>query len=178
MAHFAERGYKATTIRGVARDAGVSPSSVQHHFSSKEGLREACDTYVANQLRHGVAEKVTRESTGDTEAPAASLDEAPPILRYLARALTEDSPTAATLFDEIVELTEAHLANLEDAESSSWGAPMSDQAAVYTAMKLGVIVLHSHLSRNLDVDTLTPEGIARVQPAIVDIVAPHLRLDA
>ena len=177
MAHFAERGYKATTIRGVARDAGVSPSSVQHHFSNKDGLREACDTYVANQLRRGVAEKVTRESTGDTEA-AASLDEAPPILRYLARALTEDSPTAATLFDEIVELTEAHLSNLEDAESYSWRAPMSDQAAVYTAMKLGVIVLHSHLSRNLDVDTLTPEGIARVQPAMLDIVAPHLRSNA
>lgn len=46
------------------------PAPSQHHFANKDGLREACDTYVSNQLRRGVAENVTRESTGDTEAPA------------------------------------------------------------------------------------------------------------
>jgi AcrR family transcriptional regulator len=173
--HFAERGYKATTIRGIAQDAGVSPSSVQHFFGTKDGLRDACDAYVAEQLRRGVAEDTTGSSRPDHEARTATHRAAGPTLRYLARALTEGSATAAALFDQILVLTEAYLTNLGEETSGAWQADLRDQAAVFAAMKLGVIVLHHHLSRALGVDTLAPEGIARVQPAILDIVAPHLR---
>jgi len=37
-ARFARDGYEATTIRGVASDAGVDPSLVMQFFGSKEGL--------------------------------------------------------------------------------------------------------------------------------------------
>lgn len=174
LTEFAERGFKATTIRGVAGRAGVSPSSVQHHFGTKEGLRDACDVYVTEQLRRGVAEGVTSQSP-DPDMLAAISDTAGPILRYLARALTEGSPTVAALFDEVVALTETYLANLNEAAFQSWDAPARDQAAVFAAMKLGVIVLHGQLSRALDIDPFAPEGMTRVQHAILDIVAPHLK---
>jgi AcrR family transcriptional regulator len=35
---FAARGYRATTLRGVAADAGVDPALVLHFFGSKAGL--------------------------------------------------------------------------------------------------------------------------------------------
>jgi AcrR family transcriptional regulator len=35
---FAERGYDRTTIRGVARDAGVDPALVAHYFGPKDAL--------------------------------------------------------------------------------------------------------------------------------------------
>ena len=35
---FAEQGFERTTIRGVARAAGVDPALVMHYFGSKEGL--------------------------------------------------------------------------------------------------------------------------------------------
>jgi AcrR family transcriptional regulator len=35
---FARFGYDATTIRGVAADAGVDPALIMHFFQSKEGL--------------------------------------------------------------------------------------------------------------------------------------------
>jgi len=35
---FAERGYEKTTIRGVARDAGIDPSMVVYLFGSKDEL--------------------------------------------------------------------------------------------------------------------------------------------
>jgi AcrR family transcriptional regulator len=38
---FATRGYAATSLRGVAREAGVDPSLVTHFFGSKDGLFEA-----------------------------------------------------------------------------------------------------------------------------------------
>lgn len=38
---FATQGYAATSLRGVARTAGVDPSLVTHFFGSKDGLFEA-----------------------------------------------------------------------------------------------------------------------------------------
>lgn len=38
---FGERGYAATSVRGVARSAGVDPSLVLHYFGSKDGLFDA-----------------------------------------------------------------------------------------------------------------------------------------
>jgi AcrR family transcriptional regulator len=35
---FAREGYTATTLRAVARDAGVDPALIVHHFGSKEAL--------------------------------------------------------------------------------------------------------------------------------------------
>ena len=38
---FGEQGYGATSVRAVAREAGVDPSLVLHFFGSKDGLFEA-----------------------------------------------------------------------------------------------------------------------------------------
>ncbi len=40
-AQFAARGYTATTLRSVARAAGVHPALIHHHFGSKEQLYDA-----------------------------------------------------------------------------------------------------------------------------------------
>ncbi|MGH3343715.1 MAG: TetR family transcriptional regulator [Carbonactinosporaceae bacterium] len=39
---FADSGYDATTIRGIARSAGVDPALVHHYFGSKDNVFEAC----------------------------------------------------------------------------------------------------------------------------------------
>ena len=39
---FAERGYEATTIRGIAAEAGVDPALVMHFFGSKDALFAEC----------------------------------------------------------------------------------------------------------------------------------------
>lgn len=36
--HFGERGFDDTTLRGVAREAGVDPALIIHYFDSKAGL--------------------------------------------------------------------------------------------------------------------------------------------
>jgi AcrR family transcriptional regulator len=172
LAHFAERGVEGTTIRGVARDAGVSPSLVQHHFGTKEGLRAACDAYVAEALRADVKRGVTERGLGDADFLAAAYESAPLIVRYLARALTDGSATGATLFDQIVALTEEYLTGRPQAQRTA-PEDLRGQAAVFTAMKLGVVVLHRHLSRALGVDALAPEGLMRTTTAVLDIVSPE-----
>lgn len=38
---FAAQGYAATSIRAIARDAGVNLAAINYHFGSKQGLMEA-----------------------------------------------------------------------------------------------------------------------------------------
>lgn len=48
---FATQGVAATSLREVARTAGVAPGLVVHHFGGKEGLRRAVDDEVIDVLR-------------------------------------------------------------------------------------------------------------------------------
>ncbi|MGZ8715092.1 MAG: helix-turn-helix domain-containing protein, partial [Mycobacterium sp.] len=43
-------------LRSVAEAAGVSAALVIHHFGSKDGLRKACDEYVAEEVRQSKSE--------------------------------------------------------------------------------------------------------------------------
>lgn len=64
---FAERGYRATTVRHIGDAAGVLSGSLYHHFDSKETiLDELLSTYLDNLL-------TTYREIGKTPDPAAAL---------------------------------------------------------------------------------------------------------
>lgn len=166
LAQFAERGVKATTIRGIADAAGVSLGLVRHHFGSKDELREACDAYVLGELRTMVG-----SSRADRNLESAAFIDgvhkaAPPLLRYLARALVDGSPAAAAMFDELVALTEEHLSR-QHAEGDHRA-----RATVLTAMKLGIVVLNEHVTRALGSDAFAPRGAIRVGRAQLEMLRP------
>jgi len=166
LRQFAERGFAATTIRDVAAAAGVSPALVRHHFGSKDGLREACD-------RHALAAyiDIAESSVSSGELPEGRHigQEDSWLVRYLALALVEDSPTATAIFDALVAVTEDHLRTREGST-----ADVHAQAVVLTAMRLGVTVLHRHVGHALDTDVFSEEGVARVSLATLDLLAPGL----
>ena len=47
---FATDGYRATTVRQIAADAGVNVALINRYFVSKEGLFEACMLRTSNEL--------------------------------------------------------------------------------------------------------------------------------
>jgi hypothetical protein len=141
---------------------------VQHHFGTKDGLRAACDAHVLEYLRGGVEEGIDRGRIGEPSFIAAIHRSAPPVLRYLARALVDGSPAAAKVFDEIVALTEQHLGAVPgDSDAHT-------RAVVFTGMRLGLTVLHEHVSRGLGTEMFAPDGAARVGLATLDLVAPQI----
>jgi TetR/AcrR family transcriptional regulator, regulator of cefoperazone and chloramphenicol sensitivity len=168
MRLFADHGGKATTIRAVAEQAGVAPGLVSHHFGSKQGLRDACDDYVLEYLRQIIKEGVGEQGVADPAYLDTVYQGAADVLRYVARALVDDSAAAATLFDNFVALTEEYLATLHGGASQS---DLRTQAAVLVAMRLGVWVLHPHLLRVLDAETLTPQLMARLSAAVLDVLS-------
>jgi AcrR family transcriptional regulator len=115
---FASRGTAATTIRDVAKAAGVSPGLVQHHFGTKAGLQKAVDEFVVADaletitdlpasLEERSAEFAARMGAVTRDRPAAVL--------YLARAASEGSELGLRAFKEIVDFGVREFRAMEEA---------------------------------------------------------------
>src|SRR5262245_17253182 len=117
LAAFAAGGVKATSIRDIAEDAGVSPGLVQHYFPTKAALRDAVNQHVIavvaarfDDLPAGADRRAPFAELGDriTALVRANPDEA----RYAARAIAEGDEAALRLFDGFVEIARGQLDRL------------------------------------------------------------------
>jgi AcrR family transcriptional regulator len=170
LAEFGAQGIAGATIRGIAKRAGVSPALVQHHFGTKEGLRAACDDHVLAYYRGTAEAAFDRGEIGESSFLSTIYASSQPVLDYLARALVDGTPAAATVFDEMVNLTERYFADRPGL------ADPRTRAIVYTSMRLGGLVLHQHMTRLLEVDSITDAG-PQLGRATLDIVSPDLLPD-
>ncbi|MFD0690916.1 TetR/AcrR family transcriptional regulator [Actinomadura fibrosa] len=173
LEQFATHGLKGTTIRGVAEAAGVSPGLVQHHFGSKQKLREVCDEHVMREIRR-IKMDALDTGTGDPGYLSAVVRASVPIRRYLARTLVEGSPAAAKLFDESVEFTKEMLEAPPPGLSKPATTDLDAYAAAMTSIAFGVVALHEHLSRALGEDTLSAEGYPRLAKALMEIFTDNI----
>ncbi|MDF6020334.1 TetR family transcriptional regulator [Streptomyces sp. JH34] len=105
-AEFAERGYDKTSIRGVAKAAGVDPALVHHYFGTKDEVFAAAVEVsfepalllpsVLDGASEDVGERLARYFVGVWENPASRA----PLLAILRSALTHDA--AAKVLREFV----------------------------------------------------------------------------
>lgn len=171
----ATNGVAGTSVRAVAAAAGVSPGLVIHHFGSKEGLRLACDEHVARLIHE---RKLAASAAGPALDPLASLRQAgsgPPVLRYLARTLTEHSPQTAALIDALVANAAEQTRRGIEAGILRPSRDEYARAAVLSIWTLGALVLHEHVERLLGEDlTGDPTRIPRYLNAVVDILGEPL----
>jgi AcrR family transcriptional regulator len=106
LALFAADGVAATSLRGIARTAGVSPALVIHHFGSKEGLCRAVDEAVVKRIEVALAE-VPVEGSGNEllegrgKAMVTLLRAQPVLCDYIGRALSENTEASAALFHRL-----------------------------------------------------------------------------
>src|ERR1700740_3710142 len=79
---FGEHGL-GVGLRSIAEAAGVSAALVIHHFGSKDGLRKACDDYVAEAIPSGKSEAVRSSDPATWFAAMAESEEYAPLMSYL-----------------------------------------------------------------------------------------------
>lgn len=167
---FGERGVESATIRDIARAAGVSGGLVRHHFGSKGDLRAACDSYALGQLVR-VKEQAVLE--GQIASPGFMSSAQPRmlvLLKYFARSMVDGSPSAGSMFDEMVSVGEGWLAQHHRGQMRDPRA----YAALLVAMELGALAMREQLSRALGADILEPEGHLRLTRAKVDFYSQPL----
>lgn len=166
LKHFAEEGYERTTIRAIARTAGVSHGMLRHHYGSKIDLRAGCDDYVFQVLH--------RLNTVLLDIPSAAdppLQSSKPLWRYAARTLVEGSPTAGPIFDELVVMTARRLVHSGDPDSTRTDDQHHAQAALLAAMASAIPLFQEHLSRALGIDIFSSEGDELVTLTLRDLFA-------
>ncbi|MFB7458294.1 TetR family transcriptional regulator [Streptomyces sp. NPDC088337] len=104
---FSERGYEKTSVRGIAKTAGVDSALVHHYFGTKEQVFEAAiEVVLAPALSapealvdgplDGVGERFARFFFGIWERPATRT----PLLAIVRSALSND--TAAAVFRRLI----------------------------------------------------------------------------
>lgn len=167
---FAERGVDATTIRDIARAAGVSGGLVRHHFGSKDDLRAACDAYALEQIMRIKEQAVRDGRVADTGFLSAAHPAILLTYRYFARSLVDGSPSAAAMFDEMVGLSEAWLTENHPGELSD----PRGYAALFVAMETGLLAMHEQLSRALGADIFTAAGHLRMSRVKLDFYSKPL----
>ena len=96
-------------LRSIAEAAGVSAALVIHHFGSKEGLRKACDDYIAEEIRSGKAASMQTRNPADWFAQMAEVESYAPLMAYLVRSMQSGSDLAKMLWRKMIDDAEHYL---------------------------------------------------------------------
>ncbi|WP_225824951.1 TetR/AcrR family transcriptional regulator [Streptomyces naphthomycinicus] len=163
---FSARGYEKTSVRGIAKAAGVDSALVHHYFGTKEQIfAAAIEVAFAPALNapealadgpvEGVGERLTRFVFGVWDNPTTRA----PLLAILRSAVTNE--TAAAVFRRLVaaQLLRRVAAQL-DLPDAELRAELAAAQIVGTALMRYVIKLEPLASAELE------QIIARVAPVV------------
>ncbi|KHO22529.1 TetR family transcriptional regulator [Mycolicibacterium setense] len=96
-------------LRTIAEAAGVSAALVIHHFGSKEGLRKACDAYVAEVVREAKTESMKSTDPATWMAQMAEIESYAPLMAYLVRSMQSGSDLAKAFWRTMLDNAEEYL---------------------------------------------------------------------
>jgi len=154
---FVERGYERTTIRAIAKAAGVDGGLVMHYFGSKRELFQRVTHGRTGPELSGSADQVTEQILARLGEMLAS--EPVRSLAMMRSMLTD--PEAAQMLREGAALLQTQISRPIPADDADV------RAALVSAVWLGVIV-----SRHL----LNSEPLKAASPQqVIDLLRPCLR---
>ncbi len=166
LERFANDGVAGTSLRDVAKAAGVSPGLVQHHFATKAALVEAVGAQVVGlataafgDLREGGTPVESQKQLGDRVT--AFVAEQPAALLYVARAVAEGDKTAAAVFDAFVEIAKGLWQTLADNGLLRDDADITWAALHGVTLILGTVLYQSEVDRHLPEPFITPDQLER-----------------
>jgi AcrR family transcriptional regulator len=105
---FGQEGFDVG-LRAIAEAAGVSAALVIHHFGSKDGLRKACDDYIAEEIRSGKSEAMRSTDPATWFAQMAEIESYAPLMAYLVRSMQTGGELAKTLWQKMIDDAEVYL---------------------------------------------------------------------
>jgi AcrR family transcriptional regulator len=166
LAGFARHGVDATSIRAVARAAGVSPGLVQHHFASKEALRDAVNSYVVAIATQAFSDLPDSGSPEDIQQElgdrvTAFVRDHPTALRYVARSVADGNAPATAIFDAFVAIARQQWERLARHGLLREDADIEWSALHVVLLNLATVLLELAINRHLPADLRDPEQLER-----------------
>lgn len=168
LAQFGEHGYRGATFKGIASAAGVSVGLVQHHFGTKEALRDACDQAVLDIVDTKMAAVEAGRLT-DPDVLGGLYAAGPPVMRYLARSVQDGTPAVRRLLDQVAAASARFLtANWPD-RFPARARRTQDAAALLVVLNLGPLVLHEQVAAGLGLEPWVDIASPRIGLATLDV---------
>ena len=169
LAGFARDGVASTSIREVARAAGVSPGLVQHHFKTKAVLQEAVNAYVittAARAFEGLAEETSNADTDELlsvigDRITALVREQREATLYVARSAAQGEAAGLAMFDGLVALAREQVERLAAAGTLRADVDQLWAALHVVVFNLGTILLEPAIERHLPASFRDPEQLER-----------------
>lgn len=168
---FAEKGFDGVTVRDISSAADVSVGLINHHFRSKEGLRQAVDDYFIS--RTGAAIERAIEASHDLDPELAAdfqrkwivkyNDEWPEFVAYLRRAIVEASPWGETLFKRYLESIKRMIDRFDAAGRIAPDVDRFWLPLIYMFVLMGPLVLDPFIKNMFGRSAYDPDMWARFQ---------------
>ncbi len=105
---FGQHGF-GVGLRTIAEAAGVSAALVIHHFGSKDGLRNACDDFVAEEIRSSKSEALKSNDPATWFAQMAEIESYAPLMAYLVRSMQAGGELATMLWHKMIDNAEEYM---------------------------------------------------------------------
>jgi AcrR family transcriptional regulator len=167
---FSERGYEKTSIRGIARSAGVDSALVHHYFGTKEQVFEAAievafapaldaPEKIVDGPLDDVGERLTRFVLGIWENPRSRT----PLLAIVRSAVNND--TAAAVFRRLVA------AQLLRRIAGRLDVPDAELRAELAAAQLVGVAMLRYV---IKVEPLASADLERIVARVAPVVQGHL----
>lgn len=87
----------------------MSAALVIHHFGSKDGLRKACDDYIAEEIRQAKSESIQSSDPASWFAQMAEIESYAPMMAYLVRSMQSGSDLAKAFWQRMIENVEGYM---------------------------------------------------------------------
>jgi AcrR family transcriptional regulator len=163
---FARDGVAATSIREVAKRAGVSPGLVQHYFPSKAALVEAVNAHVvaiATRAFSGLVEDgspvAAQQELGDRVTAFVAAH--PTALLYVARSAADGETAALDMFDAFLGIAREQWRRLDDGGLLRADTDLEWTALHAVVLVLGTVLLKDAIDRHLPAPFFTPAQLER-----------------
>ncbi|MFJ4829178.1 TetR family transcriptional regulator [Streptomyces sp. NPDC088747] len=167
---FSERGYEKTSVRGIAKAAGVDSALVHHYFGTKEQVFEAAievavapalaaSTAVADGPLDGVGERLTRFMFGVWENPTTRA----PLLAIVRSAFNNEA--AAAVFRRLL------VAQLMRRIALQFDLPDAELRAELAAAQLVGIAMLRYV---IKLEPLASTDVERIIERVAPVVQGHL----
>lgn len=105
---FGQHGF-GVGLRSIAEAAGVSAALVIHHFGSKEGLRKACEDYIAEEIYNSKSAALRSNDPATWFAQMAEIEAYAPLMAYLVRSMQSGGELANMLWRRMIDNTYDYL---------------------------------------------------------------------
>lgn len=169
---YAGQGEGRVSMRAVAAAAGVTVGLVQHHFKTKDGLRNAVEQLIVDCHAQAIASAPTDGTPAEVReardlAVRRMLVEHPPVVDYLRRAVLDPSGEHGALIGRLTELTRSEVTKSRESGLASTDRSEAVQVLRVMVRQLGGLFLQPMVDAvwagvdgvdTADADMPLPEG--------------------